>query len=563
MEDLRKFYTEKQNKYFQPIPAKEEDSRARRITAYLNMINQMVREQFEALKTSAFEIGSELHKYFEMLPDISQLKIRYREMLAARDQRVIGRLQKWLRDNMQPGSIDVNIMTKIDNPRCNSKGEVLPAEHNAAHASLRGYALSNLESSIIFSAGMNPRLYSYLSTFPDFLPRPDGSFRKKVVIKVSDFRSAMIQGKFLAKKGIWVSEYRIESGLNCGGHAFPTDGYLLGPIMEEFCNRREELLDVTREAYTGSISQSVNGFDPNTLSIDITVQGGVGTAPEHDFLLRRYGVRSVGWGSPFMLVPEATNVDDETLQQLCAAGENDIYLSGVSPLGVPFNNLRDNGKDIEKIARAENGRPGSACTKKYLEFNTEFSDKPVCTASRAYLGRKIQELRDKFRDPVEYQQAYRDAVEKVCLCEGLVAPALKVNQIIRPKESSATAVCPGPNLAYFSRIVSLKEMVDHIYGRLDLITDVRRPNMFIKELSLYLDYLRDKIEHALEPISNQAGAYIETFKSNLKEGITYYKNLIPDMEEESDKIREKIMDDLEKLEEKLLNFTEAAALCPA
>lgn len=52
-------------------------------------------------------------------------------------------------------------------------------------------------------------------------------YYKKVVIKVSDYRSALIQGKYLAKKGIWVSEFRIESGLNCGGHAFATDGYLL------------------------------------------------------------------------------------------------------------------------------------------------------------------------------------------------------------------------------------------------------------------------------------------------------------------------------------------------
>ena len=44
---------------------------------------------------------------------------------------------------------------------------------------------------------------------------------------MSDFRSALIQGKFLAKKGLEVAEFRIESGLNCGGHAFATDGHLM------------------------------------------------------------------------------------------------------------------------------------------------------------------------------------------------------------------------------------------------------------------------------------------------------------------------------------------------
>ncbi len=58
------------------------------------------------------------------------------------------------------------------------------------------------------------------------------------MLKVSDFHSAAVQGKFLAKRGLWVSEFRIESGLNCGGHAFATKGQLLGPILEEFQQKR-------------------------------------------------------------------------------------------------------------------------------------------------------------------------------------------------------------------------------------------------------------------------------------------------------------------------------------
>jgi len=117
----------------------------------------------------------------------------------------------------------------------------LPTIYNDAHASLRGFAKSKLSSSVVFSAGMNPRLYSYLEEFEDFFPNEKGELKKKIIIKVSDFRSAMIQGNFLAKKGLWVSEYRIESGLNCGGHAFATDGLLMGPIMEEFKQKKSEL----------------------------------------------------------------------------------------------------------------------------------------------------------------------------------------------------------------------------------------------------------------------------------------------------------------------------------
>ena len=96
-----------------------------------------------------------------------------------------------------------------------------------------------LNSSVVLSAGMNTKLYSYFESFSDFFPDENGKLKKKIILKVSDFRSALIQGKFLAKKGLWVSEYRIESGLNCGGHAFATDGYLIGPILEEFKTSRK------------------------------------------------------------------------------------------------------------------------------------------------------------------------------------------------------------------------------------------------------------------------------------------------------------------------------------
>ena len=518
MEKLRKHYLTKFNKPYIPIANKEKDCRAHRITAYLNMVNDMVKEQFESLKNSAFESGSDINRYFEMLPDFSNLKIKYKEMINSPDKNVASILQQWLRENMKPGSIDVNIMTKVDKTNYNSDGTTLPVEHNDAHAALRGYAQSELESSVVFSAGMNPRLYSYMEKFKDFYPRRDGSFKKKIVIKVSDFRSALIQGKFLAKKGLWVSEYRIESGLNCGGHAFATDGYLLGPILEEFKNKKDDLFESVRQLFLKALVKKDIPVNEENLDVDITVQGGVGKSSEQEFLMRHYGVKSVGWGSPFLLVPETMNVDENTLQKLSAAGENDIYLSGVSPLGVPFNNLRDNSKDLEKMERVNRGKPGSACTKKFLKFNSELSDRPLCTASRAYLDKKIKELKNKFKVPDEYQKEYDKAVEKVCLCEGLVVPALEVNKIETANYSNAVSVCPGPNLAYFSKIATLKEMVDHIYGRMNLITDSARPNMFIKELKLYIDYFSKKVEENLEPISAQREEFLEFIQSKSARG---------------------------------------------
>ena len=90
-----------------------------------------------------------------------------------------------------------------------------------------------------------------------------------------------------------------------------------------------------------------------TLDVKITAQGGVATAEEHDFLINHYDLDTVGWGTPFLLVPEATTVDKNTRKQLQEAKEKDLFLSRISPLGVPFNTLRNSSKDIERIQKIE------------------------------------------------------------------------------------------------------------------------------------------------------------------------------------------------------------------
>ncbi len=268
------------------------------------------------------------------------------------------------------GSIDVNIMSKLDKVNYAKNGEPLPPEYSDAQAALRGFATSELNSSVVFSAGYNPRLYAYIETFSDFLPDENETLKKRIILKVSDYRSALTQGKLLAKKGLWVSEFRIESGLNCGGHAFATDGLLLGPILEEFKNNRPALIT----ELMALCNQALAAKGCKTFSIPpemrITVQGGIGTAKENRFLLEYYQMDSTGWGSPFLLVPEATNLDEETLQQLATAKKEDYYLSNASPLGIPFNNFRKSSSEKQRIARISKGRPGSPCYKKFVMSGT-------------------------------------------------------------------------------------------------------------------------------------------------------------------------------------------------
>src|SRR3989304_5858467 len=446
MEKMRKHYCRKLEIPFNPISDKVEDSRAKRITAYLNLIDKIVKEEFEEFKNSALEDSSELEKYIDMLPEESDLKLSYKTF--AQKNKSKEELKEWIQNNLIPGSADVNIMTKVDKENFDKNGK-LPVEYNDAHAALRRFAYNNRNSSIVLSAGLNPRLYGYIEKFEDFYPDENGYPKKKIILKVSDYRSAIIQGKFLAKKGLWVSEYRIESGLNCGGHAFATDGFLMGPILEEFKNKRDELVSTTHEIYTGALRNKNRYYPSSPLNIKITAQGGVGTSQEQDFLLNYYQLDSVGWGTPFLLLPEVVNVDPQTMELLRNAKESDLYLSDISPLGVPFNSVKNNSQDLEKQGLIDKGRPGSSCPKKYLTFNTEFTDNPICSASRQYQHLKIKELETKNLSKENYNQEFDKIVDKACICVGLGNSAMLKNNLEIKGNSKGVSICPGPNMAYF------------------------------------------------------------------------------------------------------------------
>jgi hypothetical protein len=103
----------------------------------------------------------------------------------------------------------------------------------------------------------------------------DGQFSKKVIIKVSDFRSASIQGKYLAKKGIWVSEFRIESGLNCGGHAFAYRRLFVRPDIGGIQSKKDELVATVFELYKNSLSCKRKERRGSQPQLKISVQGGI------------------------------------------------------------------------------------------------------------------------------------------------------------------------------------------------------------------------------------------------------------------------------------------------
>lgn len=519
LEQIRKYYSRVHHFSFESIPKNSEDGRAKRITAYLDLVHDLVQEKFDHLKKQSLFCESEKDRFFKLLPDDHQLKLMYEDLKSKSNLPDLQAGISALTDRMRPGSIDINIMAKLDHLSWGKDNKPLSATFSDANAALRGFANSKLESALIISAGFNPRLYGYLAEFKDFYRNQADEIKKKIILKVSDFRSALIQGKFLAKKGLEVSEFRIESGLNCGGHAFASDGQLLPVLLREFNEKKSELAQQFQPLIV-SFYETMGWEYPHKEVIpepEITVQGGIGTHGEMQRLLKEYDMDATGWGSPFLLVPEATCVDEATMELLREAREDDLYLSGASPLGVPFNNIRDTGSQKWTHEQFEKGKPGSKCPKGFLVSNTEFTEHPICTASSQYQILKINQIKNNKLSKSEEAEAINRVVEKTCLCEHLGMGALIKLGIAKPS-LGRQAICPGPNVAWFTRNYSLDEMVDHIYGRIDSLVPEHRPHMFAKEMVMYVDYLENLIKETPDD-DKAAQKKLDRFKQNLEAGI--------------------------------------------
>ena len=127
--------------------------------------------------------------------------------------------------------------------------------------------------------------------------------------------------------------------------------------------------------------------------------------------------------------------------------------------------------------------------------------------------------------------------------------------MLRPRENKAVTICPGPNLAYFSKIYTLDELIDHIYNRTDLLASVNRAHMFINELNLYIDYLKKDISVYMDNLNDKKAKYLVKFKDQLQQGISYYKTLIPTISNQTKEYLEQMLNDLAVSEEKLAMLT--------
>ena len=76
-ENMREHYSSIYNFPFEPIKKRSENYRARRICAYLNLVDRIVKMQMEKMLASPFLPGTEITKYFEIRPSHSPLRQAY------------------------------------------------------------------------------------------------------------------------------------------------------------------------------------------------------------------------------------------------------------------------------------------------------------------------------------------------------------------------------------------------------------------------------------------------------------------------------------------------------
>jgi hypothetical protein len=125
------------------------------------------------------------------------------------------------------------------------------------------------------------------------------------------------------------------------------------------------------------------------------------------------------------------------------------------------------------------------------------------------------------------------------------------NNIQIKGQEQGVVICPGPNMAYFDKEISLSEMVQHIYGNTNVLSSTERPNMFVKELKMYVAYLTNEINDVSQDVSLTQTKKWNAFKSNLSDGIDYYKMLFAETYKDSETNLLSIQKQLQKIKTEL------------
>jgi len=204
------------------------------------------------------------------------------------------------------------------------------------------------------------------------------------------------------------------------------------------------------------------------------------------------------------------------LDQLVSCEYDDVYLSNNSPMGIPLWNLQNSPSEQVKHQRIINGTPGVSCKKGYLRLEVSSMGRPICAASAEYQKMKIDGIDN---DSPQYTEAINNITSKSCICHELGGSILKKYKI---DDSVPAAICPSQSIRYFKKKTQLKELVDHIYGRLNLIADSTYTHMLLNELLINIEYLNKSLLPSCNDGSIRHRQQVIDTVNNLLSGIKYY-----------------------------------------
>ena len=94
--------------------------------------------------------------------------------------------------------------------------------------------------------------------------------------------------------------------------------------------------------------------------------------------------------------------------------------------------------------------------------------------------------------------------------------------------------------------MSLKEISHHIYGIKESVVREDRPHFFVKELELYVNYFKEKIEDSALDFNKKNEKYLQRFLDNIIEGIEYYTALFDEIKSSFYKSKDVILEGLKK-----------------
>ncbi len=141
------------------------------------------------------------------------------------------------------------------------------------------------------------------------------------------------------------------------------------------------------------------------------------------------------------------------------------------------------------------GHPGSSCPRGYLASNTELSEAADLHRVARVPARQAR-TRSASRSPPPADTTDRARPRRLRQDLHLPPPRQRRARRARHRRSPGlpVAVCPGPNLAWFDREYTLREMVDHIYGRGESLVPASRPHCLAKELEMFVDHFAKQVE---------------------------------------------------------------------